>query len=296
MFRLIGILLVLGMVGCGQQVPPPVLATAPVAPAARTLPIRAVAYLQQASASTTPQKGMVAYEVKIAEFPDDQVASLGLTAFFASAQPANKLVREAVTNSPAMQFARAFTNVSLHLPSHSLAAGVCSEETAQNLVSAFMAMNSVDLLSLPKGQAERNRECDLSVQQGQTLVIGPPNADGQTRAATAPFGISTRLTSGTEGEEIHLEVKSTFALFRGYKAPAQTIPEPIIELRAMGLRTTINRGEVLVLGSPVLQKTETHVERVPYLSAIPIVGERLFTKRQVKTNNIRNLMFVWVSE
>src|SRR5690606_4321755 len=97
LLRVVPCLICLVAGGCGRQVPPAVrAATAPATPVVKPLAIQSVSHREEPLPSETPGNRAVTWEVQIAEIPDDRVESLGLTEFFASAEPANALMQEAI--------------------------------------------------------------------------------------------------------------------------------------------------------------------------------------------------------
>jgi hypothetical protein len=239
--------------------------------------------------------GTTAWEIQIAQFNDHQIAELGLKQLFEGPLRTNAAPEAEIQNRAFAGLARSKTNVALEIRS-SVYQGICSSETASNLIETLEATAGVDLLTCPPATLFRTNQARVAVQDSLSLVFPPSAGTGNPWVTNVSVGQVIDLRAiGMKGDATIIQLASWIEQFKGYADPPKTgstnAKAPILDLAVLAVTTRLGPGEALLLGSTIDRSVRRIVERVPYLSDIPVAG-RLFTKIHVETNYLRELVIV----
>lgn len=292
-------LLALVPLACGPAAPPASPAAAAPVKAATNAPIRPALHLGPEAAPIEEGKGGYKFEVVIAQIPEANLGQAGLSGFFASAAPANDMMEAARARSEVVQFAH-LTNVIVKASTNECYAGTAAAVDAQALLKKLKTMTGVDVLTAPRVSTRAGRKAAVMVQDSQTVAMSfVPNTNGSFHVIA--FGQNTLLRAAPSGNRTRLEAAVTLDEFGGYVRPAKQVrhmgekkvlPEPIFGLATAGIRTELGTNEVLILGTGVREQRVEITERIPWLGALPVLGDRIFTRHRVQTNRVRQVIFV----
>ena len=277
---------------------PTAIATAVPADGKGALKISPVAHMAQ-RIKDQEDTNTLTFTVVIAEFRDSAIGELGLNEFFRAPLAGNELMQEEIAGNALTKLSQQFTNVILDLSPLEVYAGKCSSKEADRILNLLRTGSNVDVLSCPKATTLAGREATVSVEDRLTIATGAE--DSPAGLSKAPSGQLTRLWAALNDGSMQLEVTGSSMRFQGYASPKRQmkfegkkvwLPEPMLQLTTVGIRTELHRDEILLLGTPVREQNVQTVDKVPWLSGIPLLGERIFTTHRTHTNQIRQLFII----
>jgi hypothetical protein len=285
------LILVTSLLGaCGTKKSPP-------SPPVITLPQLAIQEVTQSTSTNFTSHDIHAeakWEIYVAQFPDNLIPRLGLDPLFKKPILPNAAMRDWITNHPFVKLARAETNIVLAITSTSYV-GICSSATFSNAVQKFHRTAKVDFMTIPPVTSAGTNQARVVLQDSQNIAL--PSIDGSKipRVVTLSFGQLFTLQAWSSSErKTGLQAAYWATEFTGYQfaAGAAKGPKyPNYNLFAIGGNGDLAPGETLLLGSGKLGTVKVTVQRTPYLSAIPILGQ-LFEKRIRETNYLRQVVMI----
>lgn len=149
------------------------------------------------------------------------------------------------------------------------------------LIEQLKTYPDIEILSTPKVTTLSDRPAQITVAEMKNIVVG------QSNSAAGPITLTTQLATGPSVDLLvvadpqqptlmRVTVAGQVVEFLGYEeAPT---PKPLIRTNAAQGIARLRDGQTVVLQLPAITNTVHMVDRVPYLSDIPLVGN-LFTKR-----------------
>ena len=159
------------------------------------------------------------------------------------------------------------------------------------IINAVREDSSSKLLSTPHVMTLDNREATFLVGQEVPITTGETLGDGNAN----PFRTIQRQDVGirlTVRPQINAGGGITLHLRQEVSAIAGTVstnsPELILNKRVIETTAVVDDGEIVVLGGLLQQDEQISLERTPFLSDIPVVGE-LF-KSRAREGKRTNLM------
>ena len=288
--------LVLFALGCGRQTRGPVLAGAPTPapPQPPKIQFQPAPFLTEYPSGADDTNTVVQWEIILAQFKVDDTERHGLSALFKTAGQKNAVITDEIERSELVGIARANSNVVLNLASGAYAAR-CTFAESTNLFDYLTKSHGVDVLSQPKVTTRGTNSALMQVANNITIVIDDPNKPDPSAILTTNITVgssaSLRLL-GRTNDKIAIEASARLDEFHGYDdTHRKKIARPNLAISTMGTRAELNTNEVILLGGPIQMHVVKMVDRVPYLSEIPLVG-RIFTKQHVHTNFVRTLVIV----
>lgn len=149
------------------------------------------------------------------------------------------------------------------------------------LVAQLKASAGFEILSTPKVTTLSGRQAQVAVAELKTVVTGQSNSvDGPvtftTKLATGPSVDLTAVSDPEQPSLFRVTAAGQVVEFLGYEAAK--VPKPLIRTNAAQGSARLWDGQTLVLQLPRFTNTVQMIDRVPYLSDLPLVG-RLFTYR-----------------
>jgi type II secretory pathway component GspD/PulD (secretin) len=237
---------------------------------------------------------IVQWEIILAQFKVDDTERHGLSGVFKIAGQKNAVITDEIERSELVGIARANSNVVLNLASGAYAAR-CTFAESTNLFDYLTKSHGVDVLSQPKVTTRGTNSALMQVANNITIVIDDPNKPDPSAILTTNITVgssaSLRLL-GRTNDRIAIEASARLDEFHGYDdTHRKKNARPNLAVSTMGTRAELNTNEVILLGGPIQMHVLKTVDRVPYLSEIPLVG-RIFTKQHVHTNFVRTLVIV----
>jgi type IV pilus assembly protein PilQ len=127
-----------------------------------------------------------------------------------------------------------------------------------------------------------------SIESGEEIPYQEVSVSGGTATAFKKAVLSLKVTP-----QIMPGGKVLLQLQINQDRPSSLIVQgvPAITTRQLATNILVNNGQTLVLGGIYEQNNEHTVERVPFLSKIPLLG-LLFQQQDVKINKRELLIFV----
>lgn len=149
------------------------------------------------------------------------------------------------------------------------------------LIQQLEAFPDIEILSTPKVTTLSDRAAQIFVGDTKTVVIG------QSNSAAGPVTLTQQIATGPSVELLvvsdpqqptlmRVTASGQVVEFLGYEEAPN--PKPLIRTNSAQGIARLRDGQTLVLQLPAITNTVQMVDRVPYLSDIPLVG-RLFTSR-----------------
>ena len=176
-------------------------------------------------------------------------------------------------------------SIGLEIPnvSSSLALGA-----SLNLLNRTYAL---DIISQPSILCLNNMESSIYVGETVSIQTGSTTTDGGT----------TKISFKREDIGLTLKVKPRIGMENKVRLEINTILEGIKNINTSSLnpdtskkevKTTaiVNNGESVIIGGLIENKNENSIEKVPYVSDVPLIGE-LFKNRLNDTQN-KNLVVI----
>jgi hypothetical protein len=227
-----------------------------------------------------------AWRIQIAQFRSSAIEQLGLTQLFDLPLRTNGGTAEAITNSPTFKLAQAETNVNLSIRTGAHE-GLCSDQTASNMVQTFTVTAGVDLLTFPSLILDGTNQGRATTQSQMTIATGI-STSGNPFFTNLGIGEKWDLrVIGRKSNAAVIEVAGQFEQFQGYS----TNKGPLLDLQVLAATIELGANEVLLFGSKEQRQVRQIEERVPYISDIPTFG-RLFIKRHSETNCVRYVVII----
>ena len=247
------------------------------------------------------EKKAVTFEVIVVDVPEQAIGTVGLSNLFETALPTTELMSNAIAKSPVTLLSLKHTNVFLDGTPLQFYAARCNHTEADQLLALFRQTPGVDVLTAPKVSTLVGREAVVAVENKLTILTGI--APGTNTLMTTPLmtGLNIGLWAALCGTNLQLKASAQSVRFHGYADPPKKLkvagkpvnwPEPLVQLTVVGIRAEISTNDVLLLGTEMRQNIFETVEKWPWLGDIPLLGEEVFTKRQMQTNQVRQVYLV----
>jgi hypothetical protein len=126
------------------------------------------------------------------------------------------------------------------------------------------------------------------------IVTNPGNgADGKSQA-TIPVTLGHKVHLWTcQSSVTNYSVRATAVISSliGFMPSKANVPQPAFHMNIFSIEAEFPKDRVLVLASKPHPTFQRYSSKVPYLSAIPAVGD-LFSRSGVQTNWTRSLIFI----
>jgi hypothetical protein len=276
--------------GCSDKPVPPAVATALTAPP--QLLIRRVPRLALERTHLDGACAKSIWEIRVAEFRESQIENLRLKNLFDQLAQKNS---DHLSEDAFVQLAGRETNITLNIRS-AVHPGICSSDTASNLLQALAIAAGVDVLTAPAITLSGSKAGQVRVAESFTVILeaGAPGRNPRAANLTKGF-VSDLRVLGSHGEADVLEFDSSLRQFKGYSDPpnshGKAAAHPILDLAAVRSVAELLPGEMLLLATAPEERVTITEERVPRLSDIPVIG-KLFIKRASETNRLRQVIMV----
>lgn len=142
-------------------------------------------------------------------------------------------------------------------------------------LNALVSKGRASILATPKLVTVNNKEADLSIGETYPIVYSTSVFGGQN-VQYVDIGVHLRLTPtiGTDGSII-ADLHPEYSELVGFTSAGY----PIVANRKIDSTLRVQNDETIVLGGLMRETSSETVERVPGLSAIPILG-KLFQNKQ----------------
>lgn len=262
----LSLLFVVLVAACGKQPPPP---PAPIPP---QLPIRAVPF---AAEQTNGPDAIRKWAVKVAQIPLHHIESLGLKPLLDGGGEKNAVITNLAAQSAYPQLAARYTNIILTSKGGAYA-GAIPITVATNLISRIESTTGVDVLTPQPIVTTNSLPTETSVIDQLNVIVKRPDME------KVHVGLNFRVQS--TGSTLQAAVR--LDEFAGYFNEA-----PILNSMTLGTRANLQTNEALLVMGPGHFNVTKTVDRVPVLSAIPVLG-RLFTATETHTNYHRVMLIV----
>jgi general secretion pathway protein D len=159
------------------------------------------------------------------------------------------------------------------------------------LAKALESSANGNVLATPNLLTLDNEEARIIIGQNVPFVTGQFSAQGTTGAAVNPFQTIERRDVGTtlrvkpqvsEGGTVKMQIFQEVSSVEDRSLAAGLITKR----RAIESNVLVDDGQMVVLGGLIEEKEENSSQAVPFLGAIPILGQlfRYDARKRVKTN------------
>ncbi len=179
------------------------------------------------------------------------------------------------------------------------------------LLGQLERRGNVDVLRAPRVTTQVGRPAQVSFTEVRTVVTGPrvqpATAENGTHllyeSAQVPVGPVVDLTAHLRDGDWEVAIGAAVNEFLGYDEPSKSQrvrgPDGVVGNAALPrLRVRVAEGvgrcrpgEVIALRGPLVRETIRHVDRVPVLGRIPLLG-RAFTSKGTHVRERRLFVFV----
>lgn len=214
------------------------------------------------------------------------------------------------------------STVQVELSSQEPHGGILNDQQFKALLQSLEKRANTDILSAPRILTLSGRPAQIQISELRSVVTGINPAvlsnrkpSGETNTPTfatvqIPVGPTLDVVPfvTADGRSIELTTIPTLTEFLGYDKPPKTtrqrvwengesrlvdVPLPRFRIRQLTSRSTIPNGHTLVLGGLPVQETVRHIDKVPVLGNVPLLG-RLFRKEGTSTRYKTLIVFVTV--
>lgn len=212
------------------------------------------------------------------------------------------------------------STVRVELTSQEPHGGILNAKQFKALLQALEQRANTDILSAPRILTLSGRPAQIQISELRSVVTGINPAvlsnrkpSGETNSPTfttiqIPVGPTLDVVPfvTADGRSIELTTIPTLTEFLGYDNPPKTtrqrvwengesrlvdVPLPRFRVRQLTSHSTIPNGHTLVLGGLPVRETVRHVDKVPVLGNVPLLG-RLFRKEGTSTRHKTLIVFV----
>lgn len=258
--------------GCGRQ-PPAVATQAPP-----QLSIRPLAFAEEDPTSTNDR--IRSWTVKLASVPKHHIEGLGLKALVDLGAEKNPVVTNLAALSPYHVLAARQTNILLTTKAGAYA-GAISIPSATNLIARLEQTAGIDVMT-PNGVSTTNAvPTRIAVLDELNVIFNRTSAPLMERTQ-----VGLNFLVKANGRQ--LEAAARMDEFAGYAGP---YGPSILNSITVGTRANLQTNEALLVMAPAHFNVTETIDRVPGLSAVPVLG-RYFIKSQTHTNYYRLLLIV----
>ena len=157
--------------------------------------------------------------------------------------------------------------------------------------------DTVNILSTPQILTADNKESEIVVGENVPLISTRESDPARAQSLfnsieRKDVGITLKLTPHiTEGDVVRLEVYQEMSAVLDASAAVLTSVGPTLTKRSAKTSISLKNGQTVVIGGLMQERKEKGIRRVPFLSAIPIVGE-LFKSRTESLRKTNLLIFL----
>ncbi len=231
-------------------------------------------------------KSQVYVKAKIIEIDNNMVEDIGIKfGIFGSKFHGSELYTFASSLNGGAAIVINTKGISLNIPNihSSLALGA-----SLNLLNKTYAL---DIISEPSILCLNNKESSIYVGETISIQTGNTTTDGGT----------TKITFQREDIGLTLKVKPRISndnkvllnihtILEGIKNTNRTNFNPITSKKEIITTAIVNNGESVIIGGLIERKKEKIIEKIPYVSEIPLIGE-LF-KNRLNDQKSKNLVII----
>lgn len=186
-----------------------------------------------------------------------------------------------LNNGTAVNFDTSSIGLEIPTLSSSLALGA-----SLNLLNKTYAL---DIVSEPTLLCLNNIASSIYVGETISIQTGSTTTDGGTTKnifEREDVGLTLKVKPRVDENKVLLDIE---AILEGIKSN-NTNNNPDTSKKRIKTTAFVNNGESIVLGGLIEKRKEKTVEKIPYASDIPLLGE-LF-KNRYKNNNTKNLIII----
>ncbi len=164
------------------------------------------------------------------------------------------------------------------------------------ILRALEKIGKLDVLSRPYILASDNQAATINVGQKIPLIVNTRTTDtGQTinTIQYQDFGIILKVTPHINPDGlVIMDVNPSITKMTGETVPiSETVNAKVFANRAAQSRIAIRDGQTIVIGGLIEDSKTDTIQKVPYLSAIPLVG-RLFQRTITEKSKTELLIFL----
>jgi general secretion pathway protein D len=174
-----------------------------------------------------------------------------------------------------------------------LGVGIVDSGRIHTLITAIMDDSSTNILSTPSLVVLDNEEADLSVGQNISFSNGSAvntasNSTIVNSVQPTDVALSLKVTPQiSQNDAIRLKLEHENDVPTSQKENGN----PIVNKSKFTTNVMVNSGQILVIGGLIQNDTEESIQRVPFLSKIPLLG-RLFQYRDDTVTKKNLLVFL----
>ena len=157
--------------------------------------------------------------------------------------------------------------------------------------------DTVNILSTPQILTADNKESEIVVGENVPLISTRESDPARAQSLfnsieRKDVGITLKLTPHiTEGDVVRLEVYQEMSAVLDASAAVLTSVGPTLTKRSAKTSISLKNGQTVVIGGLMQERKEKGLRRVPFFSAIPLVGE-LFKSRVESLRKTNLLIFL----
>jgi general secretion pathway protein D len=148
---------------------------------------------------------------------------------------------------------------------------------------------------LSKPNLRLSRGVEGSIITGQEVPILSQNVSNGTVSTSIEFkqvGIQLHVTPVTIGKErVRIKINPDVSTVIGNVSSADGIENPIIAVRKAKTELWVQNNELISIGGLLSRETIETESRVPFLSALPLIGS-LFRSKKVATKQTQLIIFI----
>ena len=177
------------------------------------------------------------------------------------------------------------SSIGLQIPnvSSSLALGA-----SINLLNRTYAL---DIISQPSILCLNNNESSIYVGETVSIQTGSTTTDGGTTKNSferEDIGLTLRVKPRIGSDnKVRLEINT---ILEGIKNTNTTNFNPDTSKKEVNTKAILNNGESVIIGGLIENKNENTIEKVPFVSEVPLIGE-LF-KNRINNTQSKNLVII----
>jgi len=157
--------------------------------------------------------------------------------------------------------------------------------------------DTVNILSTPQILTADNKESEIVVGENVPLISKRESDPARAQSLfnsieRKDVGITLKLTPHiTEGDVVRLEVYEEMSTVKDEPANVVLSVGPTLTKRSAKTSISLKNGQTVVIGGLMQERKEKNIHRVPFLSAIPLLGA-LFKDRSESVRKTNLLIFL----